>query len=50
MYFVCHMTPQNHSVEMSCLFMGDSSSQHVTKPEKFGQKHESDKYVVPLKN
>ena len=30
MYFICHMTPQNHSVEMSCKFMGESTLQHVT--------------------
>ena len=30
MYFVCHVTLQNHSVEMSCIFMGENFSQHVT--------------------
>ena len=30
MYFICHVTQQDHSVEMSCVFMGESSSPHVT--------------------
>ena len=30
MYFICTVTQQDHSVEMSCGFMGESSSQHVT--------------------
>ena len=30
MYFICHVTQQDHSVEMSCVFMGESPSQHVT--------------------
>ena len=30
MYFIPHVTRQDHSVEMSCVFMGESSSQHVT--------------------
>ena len=30
MYFICHMTPQDHSIEVSCTFMGDSSLQYVT--------------------
>ena len=28
--FICHLTQQDHSVEMSCAFMGESSSPHVT--------------------
>ena len=31
MYFICHVTQQDHSVEMSCVFMGESSSRHVTR-------------------
>ena len=30
MYFICRVTPQDHSVEMSCMYMGESSLQHVT--------------------
>ena len=30
MYFICHVTQQDHSVEMSCVFMGESSSPHAT--------------------
>ena len=30
MYFICHVTQQDLSVEMTCVFMGDSSSPHVT--------------------
>ena len=29
-YFICHVTEQDHSVEMSCVFMGESSLPHVT--------------------
>ena len=29
MYFICHMTEQDHSVEMSCVFMGKSSLPHA---------------------
>ena len=30
MCFICHVPLQDHSVEMSCIFMGESSSQYVT--------------------
>ena len=30
MCFICHVTQQDHSVEISCVFMGESSSPHVT--------------------
>ena len=30
MYLICHVTQQDLSVEMSCVFMGKSSSPHVT--------------------
>ena len=30
MYLICHVTQQDLSVEMSCVFMGESSSPHVT--------------------
>ena len=30
MYFICHMTSQDHSVEMSCIYMGESFLEHVT--------------------
>ena len=29
MYFICYVTPQDHSIEVSCVFMGESSSQYV---------------------
>ena len=63
MYFICHMTPQNHSVEMSCKFMGESTLQHVTNLKSLvtigilivrgkmpHQKRRSYKYVLPMKN
>ena len=28
-YFICHVTEQDHSVEMSCVFIGESSLPHV---------------------
>ena len=30
MYFICHVTQQDNSVEMPCVFMSESSSPHVT--------------------
>ena len=30
MYFNCHVTPQDHSIEVSCMFMSESSSQYIT--------------------
>ena len=63
MHFICHMTPQNHSVEMSFIFMGNGTSQHVTNLKSLvtigiliiwgkmlHQKCGSYKYVLPLKN
>ena len=63
MCFICHAAQQDHSVEMSCVFMGESSLQHITtlqilvtigivivRGKMLHQKHESYKYVVPLKN
>ena len=29
-YFICHVTQQDHSVEMPCVLMGESSSPYVT--------------------
>ena len=29
-YFICHVIQQDHFLKMSCVFMGDSSSSHVT--------------------
>ena len=62
-YFICHVTPQSHSVEMSCIFTGESTSQHVTtlkslmtidilivRGKMLHQKRESHKHVLPLKN
>ena len=63
MYFICHMTAQNQSVDMSCIFMGESSSQHVTnlkslvtigilivRGKMLHQKRGTYKYVLSLKN
>ena len=64
MYFIFHMIPQDHAIEVSCTLMGGSSLQHVTTLEvlvatgilivKRGkmlyQKHESYKYVLPQQN
>ena len=62
MYFICHVTQQDHSVEMSCIFMGESSSSHVTTlnrlvtigilivKRKNASSKTSYKYVVTLKN
>ena len=30
MYFICHVNHKSHAGELSCLFVGESSSQHVT--------------------
>ena len=30
MHFICHVTQQDHSVEISCVFMGEGFSLHVT--------------------
>ena len=30
MYFICHVTQRDHSIEMSRVFMGENSSPHVT--------------------
>ena len=57
MYFISRVIQQDPSVEMSCIFMGESSSQHVTTLKNLvtigkilHQKHESYKCVLPLKN
>ena len=62
MYFICHVTQQDHSVEMSCVFLGESSSPHVTTLKSLmpigilivKRKNASSKtyykYVVTLKN
>ena len=62
MYFICHVTQQDHSVEMSCVFMGDSSLRHVTTlkglvtigilivKRKNASSKTSYKYVLTLKN
>ena len=56
-------TPQDHSVVLPCIFMGESSSQHVTilknlvtigilirNRKMLHQKHEYNKDLLPLKN
>ena len=63
MYFVCHVIPQNHSVEMPCIFICESSLQLVppmkslvtlgiliVRGKILHQKRESYKYELPLKN
>ena len=61
MYSLCRVTPHNHSVEMLCIFMGESSSQHViilknlatiweSRGKMLYQKRGSCKSVLPLKN
>ena len=30
MYFICHVTQQDHTLEISCVFLGESPSLHVT--------------------
>ena len=63
MYFICHVTQQDYFFEMSSTVMGGSSLQHVTtlkilvtaailivRRKMLHQKHESYKYVLPLKN
>ena len=61
--FIRHVTPQDHSVVLSCIFMAESSLQHVTSLKNLvtidilivnrkmlHQKNESCKYFLPLKN
>ena len=61
-YFICHVIPRNPSVEMSCIFMGKSTSQYVTTLKSLvtigimiiwgkmlHQKRGSYKCVLPLK-
>ena len=63
MYFICHETPHDHSDEMSCIYMGESSLQHVTtmkslvsqafwqlRGKMVHQKQKFYKHVLPLKN
>ena len=62
MYFICYMTEQDHSVEMSCVFMGESSLPHITTlkslvtigivivKRKNASSKKSYKYVLTLKN
>ena len=61
-YFICHVIQQDHSVEMSCVFMGESSSPHVTTLKSLviigilivnrenASSKTSYKYVMTLKN
>ena len=62
MYFICHVTEQDHSVEMSSIFMGERSLPHVTTlksvvtiailivKRKNASSKKSYKYVLTLKN
>ena len=57
-----NVTSQEHSIEFSCIFVRKSSLKHVTTLQSLvaidilirekmpHQKHESYKYVLPLKN
>ena len=62
-HFTCHVTPQYHPFEVSCIFMGESCSQQITaldslvaigilifKRKNASSKYESYKYLQPLKN
>ena len=61
MYFICYVTQQDHSVEMSCVFVGGSSSLHVTilkslvtigiviVKRKIASSKKSYKYILTLK-
>ena len=62
-HFICHVTPQYYPFEVSCIFMGESFSQQITaldslvaitilifKRKNASSKHESYKYLLPLKN
>ena len=63
MYFIRHVTRQDHSIEMPCIYMGESSLQHVTSLKSLAiigilivrgkmlhQKHESYTYALLRKN
>ena len=61
-YFICHVTQQDLSVEMPCVFMGESSTLHVTTLKSLvtigilivvrisASSKTSYKYVLTLKN
>ena len=42
MYFICHVTQEDHSVEMSCIFMDERSSLHFHHSETFRNHRHSD--------
>ena len=62
MYFIFHVSQQDHHVEMSCVFVGQSSSLHVTTLKSLAtigilivkrenaSSETSYKYVLTLKN
>ena len=62
MYFVCHVTQQDHSVEMLCVFMSESSPPQVTTlkslvtlgilivKRKNASSRTFDKYILTLQN
>ena len=62
MYFICHVSQQDHHVEMSYVFLGESSSLHFTSlkslvtigiliaKRKNASSKTSYKYVLTLKN
>ena len=63
MYFVCHVTPQDRIVGMSCIYMNESSLQHaatmkiwviigilIVKRKNASSKTRTYKYILPLKN
>ena len=55
MCFICHVTQQNYSVEMSCIFTGILKSLVTigiltVRGKILNQKLESYKYLLPLKN
>ena len=62
MYFICHVTEQDHSVEMSCVYMSENSLLDVTTlkhlvtmgilivKSKNASSNKSYKYVLTLEN
>ena len=63
MHFICHATSQDHFIEMSCMFVSESSSQLVTtlkslvtkgilivRGKMLLQNYKPYEYVMALKN
>ena len=50
MYFICHVTQQDNSVEMSCIFVGESSLQHITTLKSWHRHSDSYEEKCFIKN